>query len=67
MIFNITQAMAAELMNTSVDNLSADTKARSIRFMVKEKLVEVSTENMMAFLEGTDLKDEILEIGRAHV
>lgn len=62
MIFNITQAMAAELMNTSVDNLSADTKARSIRFMVKEKLVEVSTENMMGFLEGTDLKDEILVI-----
>ena len=61
-IFNITKAMAAELMNTSADKLSISTKARTIRFMVKETLVEVSTENMMAFLEGTDLKDEILVI-----
>ncbi len=62
MIFNITQAMAAELMNTSVENLSSDTKARNIRFMVSEKLAEVETENMMAYLEGTDLKDELLVI-----
>ncbi len=62
MIFNITKAMAAELMNTSADKLSTDTKARTIRFMVKQKLVEVKTENMMAYLEGTDLKDELLVI-----
>ena len=30
--------------------------------MVKEKLVEVPTENMVAYLEGTDLKDEVLVI-----
>jgi hypothetical protein len=62
MIFSISKAMAANLMNTSADDLGTNTKARSVRFMVKEKLVEVSTENMMAFLEGTDLKDEILVI-----
>ena len=61
-IFSITKAMAAELMNTSVEKLSTDTKARTIKFMVKQKLVEVNTENMMAYLEGTDLKDELLVI-----
>ena len=61
-IFSITKTMAAELMNTSVEKLSTNTKARTIRFMVKQKLVEVNTENMMAYLEGTDLKDELLVI-----
>ena len=61
-IFNITKAMAAELMNTSAENLSLETKPRNIRFMVKEKPIEIDTENMMAYLEGTDLKDEVLVI-----
>lgn len=68
MIFNITKEMGAHLMNSSVEKIDAaadnpaSIKPRTVRLMVQEKLVELSTENMMAFLEGTDLKDEILVI-----
>lgn len=67
-IFSITKKMGAELLNTSVEKLDANLtspasiKPRTIRFQVKEKLAELSTENMVAFLEGTDLKDEVLVI-----
>lgn len=67
-IFNITKKMGAELLNTSIEKLDANVaspasiKPRTIRFQVKEKLAEIATENMVAFLEGTDLKDEILVI-----
>lgn len=67
-IFNITKKMGADLLNTSVEKLDANVaspatiKPRNIRFQVKEKLAELSTENMVAFLEGTDLKDEVLVI-----
>ena len=67
-IFNIPQSMAAELMNTTKEKLMAakgspsDIKARSISFKVEPKLKTISTENMVAFLEGTDLKDEVLVI-----
>lgn len=67
-IFNITKKMGAELLNTSIEKIDANVaspasiKPRTIRFHVKEKLVELKTENMMGFLEGTDLKDEILVI-----
>jgi len=68
MIFNITKAMGAQLLNTTAAKIDAaadnpaSIKARTVRFMVKQKLVELSTENMVAFLEGTDLKDEVLVI-----
>ena len=67
-MFNITKKMGADLLNTSVEKLDANVaspaniKPRNIRFHVKEKLAELSTENMVAFLEGTDLKDEVLVI-----
>lgn len=67
-LFSIPQSLAADLMRTSADKLMAaasspsDIKERTVRFKVEEKLVTVSTENMLAFLEGTDLKDEVLVI-----
>ncbi|OEK06310.1 M28 family peptidase [Roseivirga misakiensis] len=67
-IFYITKKMGSELLNTSVEKLDANMdspasiKARTVRFQVKEKVVELETENMVAFLEGTDLKDEVLVI-----
>lgn len=62
--FYITKAMAADMMATSVEKLEdpAAIKQRTIRFMVKENRKTVDTENMMAYLEGTDLKDEVLVI-----
>lgn len=67
-LFQITKEMGAHLLNTTAEKLDAaadnpaSIKARTVRFMVKEKLAELKTENMLAFLEGTDLKDEILVI-----
>lgn len=68
MVFYITKAMAAEMMNSSVDKLTAaasnpaSIKPRSVSLRVSEKLKVLDTENMVAFLEGTDLKDEVLVI-----
>lgn len=68
MVFYITKAIAAEMLNSSADKLEAASsnpasiKPRSVSFKVTEKLKELKTENMVAFLEGTDLKDEVLVI-----
>lgn len=66
MIFSMTSELGASLMNTTVEKLGSaapgEIKPRTIRFQVKQKLVEVNTENMLAYLEGTDLKDEVLVI-----
>jgi hypothetical protein len=68
MVFYITKAIAAEMLNSSTDKLDAaadnpaSLKPRSVSLKVTEKLKELNTENMVAFLEGTDLKDEILVI-----
>lgn len=67
-LFQITKEMGAHLLNTTAEKIDAaadnpaSIKPRTVRFMVKEKLAELKTENMLAFLEGTDLKDEILVI-----
>lgn len=62
--FYISKAMAAEMMSTSVENLDepSSVKNRTVRFKIEENKKVVSTENMMAYLEGTDLKDEVLVI-----
>lgn len=68
MLFYISNTMAADLLNSSVEKLEAavsdskSIKGRTVRLMVKKQINEVATENMMAFLEGTDLKDEVLVI-----
>lgn len=68
MTFYITKAAAADLLNTSAAKLDAaagnpaSIKARNVSLMVKEKQNVIDTENMVAFLEGTDLKDEVLVI-----
>ncbi|MFT7380921.1 MAG: hypothetical protein ACI9Z3_000799, partial [Roseivirga sp.] len=68
MVFYITKAIAAEMLNTAADKMElaiadpASLKARSVSLKVTEKLKELNTENMVAFLEGTDLKDEVLVI-----
>ena len=56
--------MAADMMATSIEKLEdpSSVKDRTIRFMVKENRITISTENIMASLEGTDLKDEVLVI-----
>ena len=63
-IFYITKEMAADMMATSIEKLEdpSSVKDRTIRFMVKENRITISTENIMAYLEGTDLKDEVLVI-----
>ncbi|WP_323757448.1 M28 family peptidase [Roseivirga sp.] len=67
-VFNITKAMAADLLGSTTAKLDAaasspsSVKATTVSFQVKEKLAEISTENMMAYLEGTDLKDEVIVI-----
>ena len=67
-VFYVTKSVAASMMSTTeekidgaLENPSA-IKEKTVRFQVKEKINEVSTENMLAFLEGTDLKDEVLVI-----
>ncbi len=68
MVFYITKATAATLLNSTAEKLDAaasdpsSIKARNVSLMVKEKIKTIDTENMVAFLEGTDLKDEILVI-----
>lgn len=68
MTFYTTQEMAAEIFRSSKEKLAenAETpgniKEGSVRLMVKEKINVIDTENMVAFLEGTDLKDEVLVI-----
>ncbi len=67
-IFSIPPSLAANLMRTSAEDLMtaksnpSSIKERQVRFKVEETLKTISTENMVAFLEGTDLKDEILVI-----
>ena len=63
-IFYITKGMAADMMATSVEKLEdpASVKNRNVRFRIQENRKTVETENMMAYLEGTDLKDEVLVI-----
>lgn len=67
-VFYITKADAANMLNSTPEKLDAaasnpsSIKARNVGVMVKEKLNTIETENMLAFLEGTDLKDEILVI-----
>lgn len=63
-IFYITKEMAADMMATSIEKLEdpSSVKDKTIRFMVKENRITISTENIMAYLEGTDLKDEVLVI-----
>ena len=66
--FYMTVSNAAALLKTSKDKLiaakenPASIKASTTRFSVKRKIVPLETENMMAFLEGTDKKDEILVV-----
>jgi len=63
-VFYITKSMAADMMATSVEKLEdpASVKNRNVRFKIQETRKTIETENMMAFLEGTDLKDEIVVI-----
>tara|TARA_R110001599_G_scaffold45036_2_gene133535 strand:+ start:12907 stop:14385 length:1479 start_codon:yes stop_codon:yes gene_type:complete len=67
-VFNITKEMAADLLGSTSAKLDAaasspsSIKEKSVSFQVKEKLAEISTENMVAYLEGTDLKDEVIVI-----
>jgi Zn-dependent M28 family amino/carboxypeptidase len=62
--FYISKAMAADMMATTVEKLAdpSTVKARNVRLKVEETRNTVSTENMMAYLEGTDLKDEVIVI-----
>ena len=68
MTFYVTSTTAAGVLGTTADKLMAakenpaSIKAKPIRIFIKRKLITVATENMLAFLEGTDLKDEVLVI-----
>jgi hypothetical protein len=64
--FYISNEMAADLLNTTAEKLTAamsdskSIKGRTVRTFVKRTINAVATENMVAFIEGTDLKDEVL-------
>lgn len=66
--FYITISHAADILRSSNEKLiaakssPASIKEGTVRFQVKRKINTLGTENMMAFLEGTDKKDEILVI-----
>lgn len=66
--FYITISQAADMLRSTKEKLiaaktsAATIKARTTRLGIKKKLITVGTENMMAFLEGTDKKEEILVI-----
>lgn len=68
MLFYTTLSNAAGMLKTTKEKLAAakaspaDVKAGNTRVMVKRKLATIDTENMLAFLEGTDKKDEVLVI-----
>lgn len=67
-VFYVTQQLAADLLKVDTEEMLAaidspsDVKERKVRFQVKKNINEIATENMVAFLEGTDLKDEVLVI-----
>ena len=69
-LFYINSTTAAGLLNTTPAKLndamssgaSKSIKARTVRFKVTKKTNAIETENMMAYLEGTDLKDEVIVI-----
>ncbi len=66
--FYVTISQAADMLRTSKEKLieakttASTIKSGSVRIGIKRKISTLSTENMMAFLEGTDKKDEILVI-----
>jgi len=66
LMFYISTDMAADLLNSSTDKLTAamsdskSIKGRTVKTFVKRTINTVATENIMAFLEGTDLKDEVI-------
>lgn len=68
MYFYMTASVAADMFKTSAEKLSAaktspsSIKEGSARISVKRKINVLDTENMLAFLEGTDKKDEILVV-----
>ena len=70
LMFYVSTDMAAGLLNTTydklraaiADNTSKSIKPRTVRTFVKREIKVVPTENMVAFIEGTDLKDEVLVI-----
>lgn len=68
LLFYISIDMAADLLNSSTAKLSAaisdskSIKGRTVRTNVKRTIREVPTENMVAYIQGTDLKDEVLVI-----
>ena len=68
MLFYMTVSNAADILNTTKEKLLAaqesptDIKAGTVKIFAKRKIKTIDTENMMAFLEGTDKKDEVLVI-----
>ena len=66
--FFMTMSAAADMLKTTSEKLieakatPSTIKAGNIRVMAKRTIKTIDTENMLAFLEGTDKKDEVLVI-----
>lgn len=67
--FMVSANKMAELFGVSVDKLKSaaeknpeSIKSQKATYQIKKKIEDVDTSNVMAFLEGTDLKDEIIVI-----
>ena len=67
-IFMIAPSVAAKIVSSKVEDLNkaADNgrlkkvKTGMLKYQIKQKKIEVSTENVLGYLEGSDLKDELL-------
>ena len=68
-VFMVSSNKMAELFGSTVEELKEAAKAdptsiksQKTTYLVKKKKEKVGTENVMAYLEGTDKKDEVLVI-----
>lgn len=67
-IFMIAPSVAAKIVSSKVEDLNkaADNgrlkkvKTGKLKYQIKQKKIEVNTENVLGYLEGSDLKDELL-------
>jgi hypothetical protein len=64
-VFFVSPTFAEELFNTDIKSLKADSKkiqSVTISYNISLQVDEIYSENVLGYLEGTDLKDELVVI-----
>jgi hypothetical protein len=64
-VFFVSPTFAEELFNTNIKSLKADSKkiqSVTISYNISLQVDEIYSENVLGYLEGTDLKDELVVI-----